>query len=227
MCIRDSSKIVKELLEQLPSLVDYCIMTEAYAQSIQTWMSDSSSILIANSKQMEMMSQMKNAPSIIALSSVDEDLELGAYAQKGRYLFLEQAQDPGNLGTIIRTAAWFGLDGVLLGKGSTELWNQKVIQASMGAIFKIPHKYVALEELGDVGLPIISTSLQGDDLSNFKWPEGFILCLGNEGKGISNELSALANSNVFIEAKENKGAESLNVAASASILLYSAQIINN
>lgn len=222
----EGSKLVKELLNDQASIIDYCVTTEAFAQKNQEWLSDNDNILIANSKQMEMMSSMKNAPSIIALGSIDEKFEIEAFAQKGRYLFLEQAQDPGNMGTMIRTAAWFGLDGVLIGEGSTEIWNQKVIQASMGAIFKIPHKVVSIEALSEIKLPIISTALDGEPLRSFTWPEAFIICLGNEGKGISQELKELAHYNVLIESNRNKGAESLNVANSASILLYHSQVLS-
>jgi TrmH family RNA methyltransferase len=220
----EGPKLVKELISQQSSIIDYCITTEDYAAKNMEWLSDQANVLIANSKQIEMMSSMKNAPFILALGSVDDQLELRAFAQNGRYLYLEHAQDPGNMGTMIRTAAWFGMDGVLIGEGSTEIWNQKVIQASMGAVFKIKHKVLSLEMLQEIELPIISTSLNGEKLKDFNWPEGFILCLGNEGKGITDELNELANHSLLIESHNNKGAESLNVASSASILLYHAQI---
>lgn len=218
-------KLVKELLVDVPDYLDYCIVSDAFAKEHQHFLENTDvSILVANGKQMEMMSSMKNSTGIMALGSMHTDFSLGAFAQKGRYLFLEHAQDPGNMGTMIRTAAWFGLDGVLIGEGSTEIWNQKVIQSSMGAIFKIKHKVISFEELSQASIPIIVTSLQGESLHAFTWPSDFILCLGNEGKGITNGLLSRADHNVFIESSNNKGAESLNVASSASILLYQAQV---
>jgi TrmH family RNA methyltransferase len=84
-----------------------------------------------------------------------------------------------------------------------------------------------LNELKETGLPLISTALDGENLATFKWPKSYIVCLGNEGKGITDELKTLSTYNVFIESFDNKGAESLNAASSASIILYQARINNN
>ncbi len=221
----EGEKIVTEIVSEQPKYIDYLVSTEDYAETHYDFMTTvDAQVLIASSKHMEMMSSMKSAPALIALGNVNEDLELRAFAQNGRYLFLEHAQDPGNMGTMIRTAAWFGMDGVLIGEGSTEWWNQKVIQSSMGAVFKMKHKVIARKDLESCGLPIIVTSLQGENLKNFKWPTSYVICLGNEGKGITNELADMSTHNVFIESNNNKGAESLNVASSAAIILYEAQI---
>ena len=139
--------------------------------------------------------------------------------KKKRYLLLDRLQDPGNVGTIIRTACAFGLDGVLLTKGSTDPFAPKVVRAAMGADHTLPVKI--LQDLTDLaGCTIIAADMKGSPLKKFVWPDGFVLCIGSEAHGVSPEITALARSCVSIPMGKNM--ESLNAAVSAGILMYSA-----
>ncbi len=141
-------------------------------------------------------------------------------------ILLDRIQDPGNLGTIIRTADAFGVDGILISEGSVDGYNPKVVRATMGSIFRVNILHIKkslniLEELKNRGIKIYSTSLQGKNYIqeiNFKIPS--LLIIGNESKGVSDELLNMAHSLIKIPMVGK--AESLNAAVASSIIMYEA-----
>lgn len=141
----------------------------------------------------------------------------------GRYLALEGVQDPGNVGTILRTADAFGAGGVFLLPGCADLYNPKTVRSSMGAVFRIPAWNIALNELRGLAaksaLPLLGTALRSDaiDLREAALERSVIL-LGSEGKGLSGEALSICVKAVRIPMEER--CESLNVAAAAAALLW-------
>jgi TrmH family RNA methyltransferase len=131
--------------------------------------------------------------------------------------------DPGNLGTIIRTADWFGADAVFAGRGSVEVTNPKVVQSTMGSLFQMPvgvgdSTVEFLESLAAVGFRRISLELDGAaDLREVVWPEKVVLVVGNEAHGVAAETSARVDQRVMIP-RFGK-AESLNAAAAVAVVL--------
>lgn len=143
--------------------------------------------------------------------------------QLNKVLLLDRVQDPGNVGTLIRSAAAFGLDAVVLTAGSALPWGEKTVRASMGSVFRIPVYLLSeehrLEDWQDrPGL--IAADAGGNDLRQFSWPERWILTIGNEGQGISADYAAAAEHTVSIFMKG--GTESLNAAVAGSIMLFEA-----
>lgn len=140
-----------------------------------------------------------------------------------RYLALEGVQDPGNVGTILRTADAFGAEGIFLLPGCADLYNPKTVRSSMGAIFRLPAWNVTLRELQGLAerssLSLLGTALRPDtiDLRGISLQRSVIL-LGSEGKGLSEEAISLCGKTVRIP-MEGK-CESLNVAAAAAALLW-------
>ena len=140
-----------------------------------------------------------------------------------RYLALEGVQDPGNVGTILRTADAFGADGLLLLPGCADLYNHKTVRSSMGAVFRLPAWSCTLEELralsARAGLPLLGTALREDtvDLRGADLGRSVVL-LGSEGRGLSEDALSACRQTVRIpmEAK----CESLNVAAAAAAVLW-------
>jgi len=140
-------------------------------------------------------------------------------------LVLDDIQDPGNLGTIIRTADWFGLRQIICSDGTVDVYNPKVVQATMGSLARISVQYVKLEGfLKTNHLPVYGALLDGQSVYNvdFKNKEG-LLILGNEGRGVSNEIMKYITHPLTIP-RFGK-AESLNVAVSAGI--FCAEIKRN
>ena len=143
--------------------------------------------------------------------------------QKKRLLLLNRIGDPGNLGTLIRSAAAFGFDGVVLDEGCVDLYNEKVVRATGGAIFKIPVVKQALpqyvSELKLEGVTVLGTRLEhGQSLKNVGNLAKMAVILGNEGSGIDEDLLMKVDQCVFI--KMNAEIDSLNVAIAGSIIMH-------
>lgn len=140
-----------------------------------------------------------------------------------RYLALEGVQDPGNVGTVLRTADAFGADGLLLLPGCADLYNPKTVRASMGALFRLPAWRCTLEELaslsGQAGLPLLGSALREDaaDVRRAELGEAVVL-IGSEGRGLSEEALRRCAGTVRIPMRER--CESLNAAAAAAVLLW-------
>jgi len=137
-------------------------------------------------------------------------------------LALDFIQDPGNLGTIFRIADWFGISSIICSENTVDSFNPKVVQASMGAIFRIKTWYTNLENFlmksADNQIPVYGTFLEGDNIYNEQLTNGGILVLGNEGNGISKSVEKLVTQKLFIPTfSSGKGSESLNVAIAAAI----------
>ena len=147
---------------------------------------------------------------------------------KGRYLLADAVQDPGNLGTIIRTADAAGFDAVVLGEGCVDLYNDKVVRSMQGSQF---HVAIYHENLTDVygklkenGIPIAVTALHRD-AKDFKWLNGrdsVAIVVGNEGNGVRDEL--IDSADCIIQIPMFGQAESLNVAIATGVLMYQTRI---
>lgn len=141
------------------------------------------------------------------------------------YLFLDNVQDPGNVGTMIRTADAAGYGGVVLGKGTVDLYNSKVLRSTQGGHFHFPVYEADLNSWFTLfkshGFPIYGTELNEDAASyrEIVAPEVYGLVMGNEGNGMSNELLKQTTKNLYIPITGQ--AESLNVAVAAGILMFS------
>jgi TrmH family RNA methyltransferase len=141
-----------------------------------------------------------------------------------RLAALDGVQDPGDVGTIIRTADAAGLDGVLLSADCADPYSPKVLRATMGSVFHVPVAVVddlpgALTALKGKGLPVISSQLDGTPFSHWKAPEeGFVLVIGSEGNGVSPAVRELAT--VRLRLPMRGKAESLNAAVAAGIMMY-------
>ena len=140
-----------------------------------------------------------------------------------RVLALDNIQDPGNLGTIIRSAVAFNTDTILLSDTSVDLYNSKVLRSTQGLLFHLNiikcNLCEKLEELKTDDYQIIGTSVtNGNDIKTIEHNKKFVIIMGNEGNGISDAVSSLCDSYVYI--KMNESCESLNVGVATSIILY-------
>lgn len=138
-------------------------------------------------------------------------------------LLLDGIQDPGNLGTIVRTADAAGIRAIVLGDGTTDLYNPKTIRATQGSLFHLPivkaNLVQLLPELKKAGVTVLGTSLQNSKIfTEVEKPTKVALIVGNEGQGVSKELLSMTDQNVFIPIYGK--AESLNVGIAAGILMY-------
>lgn len=169
----------------------------------------------------EIMKKISKQQSISRISAVCfkmKEKEIG-----NKVICLDNIQDPGNLGTIIRSAAAFNIDTIILNDKSVDLYNDKVIRSCEGMIFNVNVIRSNLEnkliELKNNGYKIIGTSVKNNKLLKDVIFEGkFAIILGNEGNGVSKEIEDLCDDYIYIKMNEN--CESLNVAVASSIIMY-------
>lgn len=145
------------------------------------------------------------------------------YIDNQLVLALDGVQDPGNLGTIIRIADWFGIENIFCSHETADCWNPKVVQATMGSIARVKLHYLNLNELIDhlpVDYPIYATLLDGNNIYSQELSRHGMIVMGNEGNGISSQLRTKINRKLLIPnyPPERETAESLNVAIATSIV---------
>ena len=171
---------------------------------------------------MRSISPMEAPQGVLFLARIS-DLAAPEMLPGRRYLALEGVQDPGNVGTILRTADAYEADGVILLPGCADLYNHKTVRSSMGAVFRLPVWSCSLGQLGELaqrsGLPLLGAALREDtvDVREADLRRGIVL-LGSEGKGLSGEALSACGQTVRIPMAGR--CESLNVAAAAATLLW-------
>lgn len=178
--------------------------------------------LIVNKSVLESLSSINSTPNIIGVCKyIDENKPLG-----NRILILDNIQDPGNLGTIIRSSVAFNFTSVVLSLDTVSKYNNKVIRSTQGMLFNtnvISCDIKSLiKKLKDEDYMIYATDVVGGvNVKDIKKPSKFAIVMGNEGSGVSSDIKDLADCNLYI--KMNKDCESLNVAVASSILMYEMQ----
>lgn len=166
--------------------------------------------------ELEKISALSTASNVLAVFNKKEVKKV--IAKNKLTLVLDDIQDPGNLGTIIRIADWFGIENIVCSLHCADLYNPKVVQSTMGSIARVNVLYTSLEEwIKNEPVKKYATTLNGKNLKTIKpFKEGIIIT-GNESKGISNEIMQLADEKITIE--KYGGAESLNAAVATGIIL--------
>ena len=173
--------------------------------------------------ELKKISFLQHPKDSVAVCELREEL---VETETGVQLLLDGIQDPGNLGTIIRLADWFGISQIICSEDTVDFYNPKVIQASMGSFLRMNIVYQNLENyLTENQQPVIGTDMDGTSFYDYKFPDNFNLVLGNEGNGIRPEIKNLLTDKITIPRfGKSKATESLNVAMSAGIIL--GQIFN-
>lgn len=180
------------------------------------------SITYVNDNVMKKLSSMDSYPNVIGVA-----YKKGEKAVGDKVLILEDIQDPGNLGTIIRSAVAFDIDTIILSPKTVDLYNSKVIRSTQGMLFHLNiltrELKTTIEELKNNNYLILGTNVRnGTNIKDIVIEGKFALIIGNEGNGMSDEIGLLCDKNVYI--KMNERVESLNAAVATSIILYE---INN
>lgn len=182
-------------------------------------------VTVARNEDMERMSSLATPQGVLAVCRMPERCPRQDFDAGELVLALDKVQDPGNLGTIIRVADWFGVTRILASDDTVDIYNPKVVQATMGALARVEVEYcdlpVALGRARDAGVAIYGTFLDGDDLYAAGLTPGGIVVMGNEGNGISAEVAAVASRRIKIPAfpPGRVTVESLNVSMATGIVL--------
>ncbi|KYH35495.1 putative TrmH family tRNA/rRNA methyltransferase [Clostridium tepidiprofundi DSM 19306] len=181
---------------------------------------DGTKIYLVNDTVFNNISNTKNPQGIMAIvenRTVDEGIKYGFY------ILADKIQDPGNLGTIIRTAHASGASGVIVTKGTVDIYNEKTLRSTMGSIFNIPVfedlDLSLVNDLKSKGFKVVTSSLGADkDFYELNLTDNIIIAVGNEGNGISKEVYELSDMICKIPMPGN--AESLNASVAAAVMMY-------
>lgn len=174
-----------------------------------------------NTSEMERISFLQTPTCYLALVRIPQKTESPQIYNDELTLALDEVQDPGNLGTIIRLADWFGIRKIVCSTNTADCFNPKVVQATMGAIARIDIIYCDLPEVlkdaSSRNIPILGTFMNGDNIYTSKLPQNGVLVMGNEGSGIGMEIEALVTHRLTIPSFKTENVESLNVAIATAI----------
>ena len=175
-------------------------------------------------RDMERLSLLKTANNSLALVEIPRyDLDM-AQAADALVLALDDVQNPGNLGTIVRLADWFGIGDIVCSEGTADCFNPKVVQATMGAILRVRLHYTDLprylDEAARQEIPVYGTFLEGDNLYDTPLTPHGIVVMGNEGRGVRPETACTVTRKLYIPPypADRRGSESLNVAMATGIV---------
>lgn len=174
-------------------------------------------------RDMERISQLKTSNSTLAVVEIPRYNLADAKPDKNLVLALDRVQNPGNLGTIIRLADWFGITDIVCSADSADCFNPKVVQATMGAIIRVRVHYTDLQrwlsEQRSKGVKIYGTFLDGENIYKTEKGSCGVIVMGNEGQGISPECEQSVTHRLYIPPypADNSGSESLNVAIATAI----------
>lgn len=227
-------KIHQKFIVEGPKLVEELLRSSYQTKhifAISSWLEEhteniSSETLINNvsAKELERISSLKTANQVLAVAEIPEK-KASSKPSNNLTLMLDDISDPGNMGTIIRTADWFGIQRIICSENCVDIYNPKVIQATMGSIFRLEIQYDNLErnlkDLPDT-TPVYGTLLEGSNVFTTNLINKGIIIIGNESKGISSILLPFITKKIsiprFASLKSNS-AESLNAAIATAIVL--------
>ena len=165
------------------------------------------------------------AKYIDKIHNINKIYKVDDFRDGGRYLMLSSLRDPGNLGTVIRTAAAFGIDGLILSSDCADIYNPKTVRAAMGTLFRMPAAYVrdavqTVSVLGEAGYSVCAAVLDPESrrLDRMNVTDKTVFVIGNEGHGIDPAIVSAAHEKVYIPMEE--GVESLNASAAAAVFMW-------
>ena len=223
--IAEGSKIVHELVKE-------GFVTEIFATSNffhdfkKTYPTIKTEINLIDEIEIKKISSLVNPSGVLAICDFKVQQENSLTSIDKVSIFLDDIRDPGNLGTIIRLADWFGIKNIFCSLSSVDCYNSKVIQASMGSIGRVSVKYIDFEDFirlyeGGEGIKIDlwAAVLNGESIYDCKLPNNLVLVIGNESVGVSQEVINKASKSISIPRSLTSETESLNAASASAIIL--------
>ena len=218
--VAEGPKVVGDLL---------AVMRPKMVFATSQWISENNTngidVEMVSEDELSRISFLQHPQQVLAvfpMPSYDESIDYAKELKGKLTLALDSVQDPGNLGTIIRIADWFGIETILCSHETADAYNPKVIQATMGSIARVRIIYTDLTETLEAiasEMPIYGTFLDGENIHSRQLPQEAVIVMGNEGKGISQDVARLVTDRVLIPnyPAGRPTADSLNVAIATAI----------
>lgn len=226
--LAEGNKMVGDLLHtsDLPFRCLKLIATQAWWKENEDFIPLAKECFEVSRQEMDRVSLLHAPQEVLAVFSLPSVDERCPKADASRLsILLDEVQDPGNVGTIIRTADWFGIRDIYCAPGTADCFSPKVVQATMSALGRVRmHYFKSREELVqwldcNDSMPLYGTFLEGENIYDEKLDPKGILVMGNEGRGISEDVERLVNRKVLIPATNKLHVESLNVSIATAICL--------
>ena len=215
--IAEGTKIIQEILTEYPQQLIklYAVASFYDAAGLQP---DGEQFIEVSETELERISQLQTPQQAVALMRKPQPASVTETGSEW-VIALDAIRDPGNMGTIIRLADWFGITHVICSDDCVDIYNPKVVQASMGSVLHIKVIEGKLEQLlPQCPQPVYAATLQGSRISGISWGTQGTLLIGNESKGVAKELLPLTSQQISIPSFG--AAESLNAAVATGILLW-------
>lgn len=219
--VAEGHKLIGDLLNQME-----CKLLAATHEYIETHRNiEAERIETVSHDELSRASLLRAPQDVIALFAIPQhnDANMAHAAASDIVLALDDVQDPGNLGTIVRIADWFGIRHIFCSKGTADIYNPKSIQATMGAIARVKVHYTDLKQslagLPD-SIPIYGTFLEGDIIYNTPLTGNGVIVMGNEGNGINRDIKEMVSRKLYIPnwPEGEPTSESLNVAIATAVV---------
>lgn len=211
--VAEGPKIVNELIQIIPEQIEKVYATAEWIQSHQSL--NKINCVEISEAELQRISHLQTPNQVVA---VIKKLASKKPDASSFTLYLDTIQDPGNFGTIVRIADWFGIKHIVCSKGCADLYNSKVVQSTMASMARVNVYYDDNEEwLKNQSVPVFAATLHGKTLKSYSKIEKGILIIGNESKGVRDEVLQYATEQITIPKKGE--AESLNAAVATGIIL--------
>ncbi len=217
----EGDKMVTELLES-KFVIEKLYATNSFVN--KTKIKNEKIVTEVTHLEIEKASLMKNPQNSIALCTLPAEKELPKIIDSELCIYLNDVQDPGNLGTIIRICDWFGIGHLFCSPKTADLFNPKVIQSTMGSFCRVDVWYTSFKPVFELatksGMAVLGSFLEGENIYTLKSPSKVLLVMGNEGNGISNDIEKMIQKRIKIPEfnKNAQSAESLNVSVATAII---------
>ncbi|MEN9372281.1 MAG: hypothetical protein RLZZ64_1356 [Bacteroidota bacterium] len=214
----EGTKMVGELIQEFPDKIVHLYATQQWVDEVVREKILDSKISVIDEMTLGKISQLKSPNQVIAVVKIPTHLAKDNSTSK-LTVVLDQIQDPGNLGTIIRTCDWFGVQNIVCSLDTVDAYNPKTVQSAKGSLLRMNIQYADLITYlsSKKGVAIYAAALNGNSIYEIEVKEPSIIIVGNEASGISKEVMVLANQTITIP-KIGK-AESLNAGIATAIIL--------
>lgn len=216
--VQEGDKMVGQTLVTFPEQLLKVFATEKWLKEHASTLPVGMTAVLVHDFEMEKISFLTTPSQVLALVRLPVN-NLVNLDRSASMVLLDHLQDPGNLGTMIRSCDWFGITQVVCSPHTVDAFNPKVVQSAMGSVLRVRIFYTDLRELLDAGLgmPVFAAVLEGQNVFQVQVKSPFALLVGNESRGVSTDLQHLASSTVMIPRIGH--AESLNASVAAAVIL--------
>lgn len=219
MFIAEGIKVVNEIITTNPEIIHQLFVTESYLQgNSNALLNTKVDYITISDEDLKKISTQAQPNNALAVCNYFEENEPETDFNKQFSFYLDDIRDPGNLGTILRMADWFGIEEIFCSKQSTDVYNPKTIQSAMGSFLRVKVVYCDLKDLIDgKKFPVYGAVLDGENIYKSELHNGLII-IGNEANGISEQNFKYISNPITIPAAESSTTESLNAAMATAII---------